>query len=214
MSARYEPRPASRSYSALILAGGQASRMGGTDKGWVRLNGLPLIHRALDALSAQTEVPRQILISANRHLDDYTALGHPVLPDVIPGQPGPLAGLHAAQLSPLLSTGEKLLVISVDTVCLPPDFASRLLDAMEDGLDAVSACDADRWHPTLMMVRCGQAAALAYYLGSGKRSIRGWLSGLRHSAVPFTQPFPNLNTLDDVRMLSATIGTGKAGQPD
>lgn len=210
MPVTHDARQAPRPYSALILAGGQASRMGGIDKGWVRLDGAPLIHQALAALSTQAETPRQILISANRHLDDYAALGHPVLPDVIPGSPGPLAGLHAAQLSPLLSTGENLLVISVDTVSLPPDFASRLLNAMEGGLDAASACDAEHWHPTLMMVRCGQAASLAYYLGSGKRSIRGWLDGLRHVMVTFTRPFPNLNTLDDV----AAHGQGSKGQPD
>ncbi len=195
-----------RAYSALILAGGQASRMGGVDKGWVRLGQTPLIRCSLAALSRQAEPPRQVLISANRHLDDYAALGVPVLPDVLSGSLGPLAGLHAAQLSPLLSTGEPLLVISVDTVRLPDNFASRLLDALAAGHDAVSASDSERWHPTLMMVRTGQAASLADYLLGGGRSIRGWLGGLRHATVAFGQPFPNLNTLDDVASLAAGQG--------
>ena len=194
-----------RAYSALILAGGQASRMGGVDKGWVRLGQTPLIRCSLAALSRQAEPPRQVLISANRHLDDYAALGVPVLPDVLSGSLGPLAGLHAAQLSPLLSTGEPLLVISVDTVRLPDNFASRLLDALAAGHDAVSASDSERWHPTLMMVRTGQAASLADYLLGGGRSIRGWLASQRVVEVPFADAaaFANANDPATLAALAA-----------
>ncbi|MGE8356547.1 MAG: NTP transferase domain-containing protein, partial [Microvirgula sp.] len=44
-----------RAYSALILAGGQASRMGGVDKGWVCLGQTPLVRCSLAALSRQAE---------------------------------------------------------------------------------------------------------------------------------------------------------------
>ena len=39
--------------SWVILAGGQASRMGGKDKGLVELNGSPLIQYVIDKLSQQ-----------------------------------------------------------------------------------------------------------------------------------------------------------------
>ena len=63
-------------YTALILAGGQALRMGGQDKGWIELAGQPLIRRTLASLQQQSLPPGQYVISANRRLADYAALGH------------------------------------------------------------------------------------------------------------------------------------------
>ena len=58
--------------SWVILAGGQASRMGGKDKGLIELNQKPLIEHVIERLSPQT--PR-ILINANRNQDAYGAFG-------------------------------------------------------------------------------------------------------------------------------------------
>ncbi|MFA0708552.1 NTP transferase domain-containing protein, partial [Vibrio sp. 10N.222.48.A3] len=52
--------------SWVILAGGQASRMGGKDKGLVELNGSPLIQYVINKLSQQDV---SITINANRNLD-------------------------------------------------------------------------------------------------------------------------------------------------
>jgi len=41
--------------SAVILAGGRATRMGGDDKGWVPLAGKPLIEHVLDRLRPQVD---------------------------------------------------------------------------------------------------------------------------------------------------------------
>lgn len=58
--------------SWVILAGGQASRMGGKDKGLIELNQKPLIEHVIERLSPQT--PR-ILINANRNQDAYSKFG-------------------------------------------------------------------------------------------------------------------------------------------
>ncbi len=77
--------------SWVILAGGQASRMGGKDKGLVELNGSPLIQYVINKLSQQDV---SITINANRNLDSYQAFA-PVVSDSFPDYPGPLGGIHA-----------------------------------------------------------------------------------------------------------------------
>jgi molybdopterin-guanine dinucleotide biosynthesis protein A len=185
-------------YTALILAGGQASRMGGVDKGLVELAGQPLIVRTLHSLTAQSQPPTRILISANRNLDAYAAYGHPVLPDSLPDFPGPLAGLLSGMQA---APDAILLMLPCDAVCLPTDFAARLMAALP-GQQAVSASDSAQWHPSLLALQAGLLPLLQAYLDGGGRSIRGWLAGLQHVTVQFDQPFPNLNTLEAVAALA------------
>jgi molybdopterin-guanine dinucleotide biosynthesis protein A len=78
--------------TGIVLAGGQGRRMGGVDKGWVELAGMPMIAHVLRRLTPQVA---DILINANQNLERYRALGHPVFADTVGGFAGPLAGLHA-----------------------------------------------------------------------------------------------------------------------
>jgi len=98
--------------TGLVLAGGAARRLQaahpGTDKGLLPLASRPLIAWAIDNLAPQVQ---GLVISANRHLDDYRQLGHPVLPDRLPDMPGPLAGIHAALT---ICTTEWLAVAACD----------------------------------------------------------------------------------------------------
>ena len=52
--------------SAVILAGGRGSRMGGVDKGLVMYQGLPLIEHVLTLIHPQVET---ILINSKRNMD-------------------------------------------------------------------------------------------------------------------------------------------------
>ena len=87
-----------------ILAGGAASRLGGRDKGLETIRGRPLIEWVLDYCAehvvravASKDSPRdvELLIIANRHLDDYARYA-PVCSDLAPGFRGPLAGVASA----------------------------------------------------------------------------------------------------------------------
>lgn len=191
--------PALPAYTALILAGGQASRMGGVDKGLQTLHGEALTQHVLRSLARQTRPPAAYLLSANRHLDHYARWGHPVLPDAEAGYPGPLAGIQAGLAA---CPHPWLLVVPCDAVQLPDDFAQRLLDAAHDR-QASSAADPAHWHPTLLALHRNCAASLDAYLARGGRSIRGWLADLDHQPVYFDQPFANANTLDDLVRLAA-----------
>ena len=64
----------------------------GCDKAWVEFDGEPLIVRALERLRPQVA---SLMISANSSPERYRRLRVPVHPDLMPGYPGPLAGVQA-----------------------------------------------------------------------------------------------------------------------
>ena len=79
--------------SAVVLAGGQGARIGGVDKGWLLLDERPLIQRVIERLLPQVD---EIIISCNRNLAAYQALGFPVVQDQCADYRGPLAGIVSA----------------------------------------------------------------------------------------------------------------------
>ena len=76
--------------TGVILAGGQARRMGGQDKGLIELSGTPLIEYVIAVLQPQLE---NIVINANRNDGIYASYGFPVIADDYEGYNGPLAGI-------------------------------------------------------------------------------------------------------------------------
>jgi len=81
------------SISAVILAGGQAKRMEGADKGLQLLHGKPLFQFIYDRLHSQVET---ISINANRNQTIYATAGVPVFGDNLEGFHGPLSGILTA----------------------------------------------------------------------------------------------------------------------
>ena len=135
--------------TGLILAGGQARRMGGQDKGLIPLAGRPLIAWVIAALTPQVG---RILISANRNQAAYAAFGHPVIGDEavgaeLAGFQGPLAGIAAAMTR--MET-PWLLTLPCDAPLAPADLAPRLAASLNHGptrsIEGVnSAADAGRF---------------------------------------------------------------------
>jgi molybdopterin-guanine dinucleotide biosynthesis protein A len=109
--------------SAVILAGGESTRMG-RDKAWLEIAGQPLIHRAL--LTVQAAGIKEVFISG-RAGEDYSALRCPVLFDLEPGC-GPLAGIERA-----LETADAplLLVLAVDLPGITAAFLRRLVEGCD-----------------------------------------------------------------------------------
>lgn len=104
--------------SAVILAGGQSSRMG-CDKAWVEFEGRPLIALAVEKVRDLRV--NEIFISGREGVD-YGALNCPVLLDLEPGF-GPLGGIERALrdcASPLL------LVLAVDLPRMTARFLGNL----------------------------------------------------------------------------------------
>ncbi|MBI5067243.1 MAG: molybdenum cofactor guanylyltransferase [Deltaproteobacteria bacterium] len=85
------PTPLLADCTGALIAGGQASRLGGVAKGLLRLGGEPLAGRALRLFD---DLFGQALIVANDPAP-YEGFGVPVVPDRVAGKGAP-GGLHAA----------------------------------------------------------------------------------------------------------------------
>ena len=108
--------------TALVLAGGQGSRMGGLDKGLQLFRGQALARHAAQRLWASHSVDA-LFLSANRHPETYAAFGWPVVPDLLDGFQGPLAGFLAGWS---VCQTPYLLTIPCDTPLFPHDLVAHM----------------------------------------------------------------------------------------
>lgn len=188
--------------SAVILAGGEAKRMGGNDKGLLLLLGKPLVAWVLERIQPQAD---EIMISANRNLAQYQSFGHPVLTDEVSGFAGPLAGLARA-----LGAASHPLVLCVpcDTPLLPHDLAARLKQALlaQDAQIAV-ATTTEHSHNTVCLCQRDLLQGLLEYLAQGGRRVGEWQSKLKRVQVMFDDErvFHNANTPEDLEFLALSL---------
>lgn len=181
--------------SAIILAGGAGRRMGGQDKGLVKLHGLPLVAHVLARIQPQVD---EILISANRNLDDYRALGYAVVMDAADGFQGPLAGvlagLHAARR-------EWVLTVPCDTPLLPANLVQQLAAPLLAGHAEIAVASAGgRAHPAIMICARHLVDDLDKYLAEGGRAVHAWQARHRTATVGFADAvaFVNVNQPEDL----------------
>ena len=77
----------------VILAGGLSRRMGGQEKSLLIVGGQTLLDHVRERLAPQCE---SLILNANGSSSRFDTKGLPVVPDVIPGHQGPLAGILTA----------------------------------------------------------------------------------------------------------------------
>ena len=202
--------------TALILAGGRGSRMGGVDKGLQNFRGLPLAMHALMRLQMQEGGKiSETMINANRNLSAYEALGTSVWPDASPDEfAGPLAGFLTG-----LERCETpyLLTVPCDTPLFPLDLAQRLLEKLEAedaDIAVASAPETDesghtkvRPQPVFCLLKSDLMESLVAFMQGGGRKIDAWTAQHRvvHAAFD-TSPddpraFANANTLAELQAL-------------
>lgn len=202
--------------TGVVLAGGMARRMGGADKGWVDLEGKPLIHHALTVMEPEVT---QVLVNANRSLDAYKALGFPVITDIQGDYQGPLMGM---------ATGLKHAItpwvafIPCDSPRLPINTVSRLISAQkQSGHSIVVASDGKRLQPVVALIKRDLFDDLLVALELGERKVERWFAQVGYAEADFSDcvdAFVNVNRQDDLDALitmprllgiSAWSGTGK-----
>lgn len=197
--------------SAMVLAGGRGSRMGGADKGLQKFNGTPLAMHALMRLQLQEGGHiGELMLNANRNLAAYEAFGVPVWPDTLSDYAGPLAGfltgLERAELP-------YLLTVPCDVPRFPLNLVERLAAAFDDPdteIAMVSAPEDDgqlRPQPVFCLLKVDLLESLTAFTQGGGRKIDRWTAQHRTVLVPFDQPgddpraFSNTNTLDELHAL-------------
>jgi molybdopterin-guanine dinucleotide biosynthesis protein A len=183
----------SQHVSAIILAGGEGSRVGYRDKGLLVWRGRQLIDHVIENLRTQVDA---IVISANRHIEQYQQRGFAVVADVMPDFSGPLAGIAAAYAQ---INADYVLTVPCDMPQLPRDLAARLLSAItHDGIDCAVAQDGTYSQYLVALYRSSALLQLPDALDEGVRAARQWQQRIRSVTVDFSDQaacFGNFNTL-------------------
>ena len=188
-------------FGALVLAGGDARRMGGRSKALLLLEQRSFLARLEGSFSSFSEK----LLSANSpDLADGTAFT--VVADRIPHR-GPLEGLAAALT---ICRSDALVVVACDMPLFPKELASALINALGER-DAVVCRDREGGlHPLCGVYRKTCLPVMDAMLASGDFRVRKVLE--RVSSGEFLlagTPFPdrvltNINTPEELAQLRKT----------
>ncbi|QEH18517.1 molybdenum cofactor guanylyltransferase MobA [Histophilus somni] len=182
--------------SAVILAGGQAKRMAGLDKGLQLLQGKPLYQHCLQRLTNQVS---SISINANRHQAIYQQSGVEVFGDELEDFQGPLSGILTALER---ANTDFVLFVPCDSPFLPLNLCEKLQSAVENSKSLLAyANDGEREHPAFSLLSTQLKLPLRVYLQSGHRQMLQFFRQHKGISVDFSlqkQAFVNMNTLQDI----------------
>lgn len=192
-----------KSILGVILAGGQARRLGGGDKALQKVAGRPLLAHAIARLEPQVS---RIALNANGDPARFEGFGLPVIPDTVEGFAGPLAGVLAGLDWATENAPECTWVVTVatDAPFFPEDLVVRLMTAVELGdNDLACAESGGRAHPVFGLWPVRLRDDLRHALVEEDiRKVDLWTARHRLAVVPFpapvVDPFFNINRPEDV----------------
>jgi molybdenum cofactor guanylyltransferase len=192
----------------VLLAGGGSRRMGGGDKCLRLLGGETILARIVARAAPQVD---RLILNAN---GDATRFGDgrfgdfrlPVVPDSVPGQVGPLAGvLTGIEWARDNFPGCGWVAsFASDAPFMPENLVEKLVDAVSNG-DAEMACAASggRAHPVFGLWPVRLAADLRHALvAEDIRKVDAWTARYHIAQVDYpvveVDPFFNVNRPDDL----------------
>ncbi|WP_333825016.1 molybdenum cofactor guanylyltransferase MobA [Pinisolibacter sp.] len=199
--------------AGLVLAGGLSRRMGGRDKSLSPLAGVPMIARVIERLAPQVG---RLAISANADPAAFAGFGLPVLPDLTPGNTGPLAGVAAgmawAARDPAIT---HLVSVATDAPFLPRDLVARFVERASPGR-IVLARSASGRHPVFGLWPLALSDDLDHWLAtSPTMRVFTWVEPHDPVWCDFApegpgapDPFFNANTPDDLAAAAAHLHDG------
>ncbi len=156
-------------WTAAILAGGEARRLGGIDKSALLVRGTSILDRQLRVLRSLT--PHILIVASDEHR--YREAGVPVVRDCIRGA-GSMGGLYTALVE---APTDQLVVMACDMPFLTAPFLTRLA-ALGAGADAAMPRDARGRHPLCAAWARRTAAHLRARIDEGRLRIVDALDGL------------------------------------
>ena len=194
----------------VILAGGQATRMGGGDKGRLLLGGRSLLDHVIARLDPQVA---GMALNANGDPARFDDLGIPVIADSIDGFAGPLAGVLAGLDWAAEQGAESIVTAAADTPFFPCDLVPRLqlaAEGMAHPLALAATPDPKRGlarHPTFGLWPVALRDDLRAALEQGVRKVVLWTDGHggRMAEFPDEAAFFNVNTPDDLERAEAML---------
>ncbi len=181
---------------SVVLAGGEARRMGYCDKGEALLGGRRLIDWVVGQLSSQVD---EILIAGPHNYG--LAFGN--CPDLEDGPRGPAAGLFSAatEISGRQSSEKGFLSVPVDAPFLPID----LFDKLRPPHGAAVAATRSGVHPTIGYWEVDML--LGFLQENDAPSLKSLAKQLGAQEIIFEdeRAFTNLNSQEDIRKAQTLI---------
>lgn len=197
------PRISHEDVVGVLLAGGQARRMGGGDKCLRMLGGTTLLRRAIERLEPQVGA---LVLNVNGDPARFADYGLSMVADPVEGFAGPLAGVlagldWAAEHAP----GHGWIVtVPTDAPMFPLDLVDKLASAtVWDEADLACASSGGRTHPVfgLWPVRL-RAALRTALLEHDVRKVDRFTADYRRAVADWTatpvDPFINVNRPEDL----------------
>lgn len=184
--------------SALILAGGKATRLGGVAKHDI----------VIDPVDGRTIFERQVAVLAPRVAEILVASPHDIagyrcVRDVVPDV-GPLAGI-AAGLAAMQTPW--LVVVAGDMPHLTGEVIDELVDAARDGADAVGVRVGGLVEPLVCALHEAMFAVVTHRLGEGRYKVADVFSELRVRWLDLDrhkQAFSNINEPEDLGRITGS----------
>jgi molybdopterin-guanine dinucleotide biosynthesis protein A len=186
----------------LILAGGQARRMGGGDKALIEIGGRTILARVLDTLRPQTS---GLALNANGDPARFAPFGLPVIPDDMEDFAGPLAGILAGldYLAKASPQTEWMVSVPGDCPFPPRDLVARLHEVRIAQNKPLACAKSGDWrHPVVGLWPVSLREDLRKALREENlRKIEVWTArhGIAIAEWPDrpVDPFFNVNTPED-----------------
>ncbi len=184
--------------TAVILAGGQGSRMNFVNKGLIQINHQTLIETILRKLETSLN---NIIISANNDIEQYRQFSYPVVIDKFSEAQGPLSGILSCRShikTPLV------LVLPVDAPLYPENYPQRMLQSFNQSKTTCVVNDGTRIQNLFMLFEACLFPTMEDYFQQGNRSIKHWLDLNPYQAVDFkheSEAFFNINSLEELAVL-------------
>lgn len=181
--------------AAVIVAGGQSSRMG-REKAFETVRGRTIIERIISSVQGKVA---EIAVNASGDPTRFAQTGLKVFPDVR-NSGTPLAGLHAALHFADVRGFDAVLTLPSDTPFLPDDLLSRLQAALQPA--AIAASGGQRHYLTglwrsELFPRVEKALAITRV-----SRLQDWAAECSAASVEWSvetyDPFFNVNSPEDL----------------
>ncbi len=199
----------------VLLAGGQARRMGGGDKCLRPLANKPILAHVIDRIRPQVAA---LLLNANGDAARFAGFDLPVASDVVDGFAGPLAGVLTGMEWARTHRPDCpwIVTVATDTPFVPDDLVSRMVHALDEKhAELACARSGGRSHPVfgLWPVRLGAALRRAL-TDEDIRKVDRFTGRYRLAEVAFSiephDPFFNTNRPDDLIEAERLLGRHQA----
>lgn len=182
-----------------ILVGGSGSRLGGSDKGLVKIGGMPLIERIMSNLKGYDTV----IVCRDKSQQKYYAHYSQLIEDEFTGM-GPLAGIHAA----LKYFRQSILVLGVDMPLIRKEVLDVLFREFGDEEALIPVWEDGKTEPLLACYNHNIVERIEGSLKKGERKILNALNMDRVKLYPVERlrkvdkeliSLMNINTPEDLK---------------